>query len=69
MLFPCLRRPRNLLVGQFEILELRAKDHVQQKRPETVAGDAVHAPKDCEGPHKLTLPMLGVYLWLLKSIP
>jgi hypothetical protein len=34
--------------GQFEILELRAKDRMQQKRPDTVAGDAVHAQKDCE---------------------
>jgi hypothetical protein len=53
-MIPKLRRIRQGeqagVVGQFEILELRAKDHVQQKRPETVAGDAVHAPKDCEGP-------------------
>jgi hypothetical protein len=45
-----------LAVGQFEILRLRAKDQVQQKGPETVAGDAVHAPKYCEGPKNKLCP-------------
>jgi hypothetical protein len=32
-------------VGQFEILELWAKDHVQQKRPKTVVGDQYTLPR------------------------
>jgi DNA-binding transcriptional regulator/RsmH inhibitor MraZ len=35
-------------VGSFEILKLWTKDHLEQKRPETVVSDAEHAPNDHE---------------------
>ena len=35
------------VVPQFE-LEIGTEDHAQQEREEAVAGDVIHAPKDCE---------------------
>ena len=48
------RQPMLVGLVQSDILELWAKDHLQQKRPETVVNDEVHTPNDREdAPHQL----------------